>query len=347
MTFRKDSLEPMAHQRLTQSLRGHFFYLSLLLSLCYAPIVSGQTTRLKVSYSSITANNSPVWIAKEKGIFGKYRLDTQVLLIESGTTSIQALVAGESQIAQLAGGIILSSGLAGSDVVSIAGLENRSAFSLITQKEIKSAEQLKGKRLAISRFGSASDLAARLILQRLGLNPEKDVTILQVGGTSTRLAAITKGAVESTVITPEFYILAKKAGVTTLADPLSVKIDFPQNTIATSRSFLKSQPEIVTQYLKAIIEAIHYFKNNRDESIRIMSKYLKIDDKDALAQIYDLYRNVLSLTPYSTVEGMQLLLGWMAQTDPRAKGAKAEQFIDSTSLKEIQKSGFVASLSQR
>jgi NitT/TauT family transport system substrate-binding protein len=321
------------------------FFSSCLVALFFlCATASAQITRLKTSYSAITANNSPVWIAKEKGFFEKNRLDVQVLLIESGTTSIQALVAGETQIAQLSGGVILSSGLAGSDVVCISGLENLSAFSLIAQKEIKSAEQLKGKRLAISRFGSASDLAARLILQKLGLNPDKDVTLLQVGGTSTRLAAITKGAVESTVITPEFYILARKAGVTTLADPLSAKIDFPQNSIATSRSFLKSHPETVSQYLKAIIEATHYFKNNRDESVRILSKYLKIDDKEALAQIYDLYKNILQPITYPTTEGMQLLLGWMAQTDTRAKGAKAEQFIDATPLREIEKSGFVSAL---
>jgi len=326
----------------------HVFFFSLLALLSFqVAAASAQITKLKVSYSSITANNSPVWLAKEKGLFSKHRLDTQVLLIESGTTSIQALVAGETQIAQLGGGVILSSGLAGADVVSIAGLENRSAFSLITQKEIKSAEQLEGKRLAISRFGSASDLAARLILQRLGLVPDKDVTLLQVGGTSTRLAAITKGSVESAVITPEFYILAKRIGVTTLADPLSVKIDFPQNAIATSRSFLKSQPETVTQYLKAVVEAIHYFKNNRDESMRIMGKYLKIEDREALVEIYELYKNILAPIPFSTVEGMQMLLGWMGQRDPRAKEARAEQFIDSSSLTEIEKSGFISNLYQK
>jgi len=326
----------------------HIFFFSLLALLSFqVAAASAQMTKLKVSYSSITANNSPVWLAKEKGLFSKHRLDTQVLLIESGTTSIQALVAGETQIAQLGGGVILSSGLAGADVVSIAGLENRSAFSLITQKEIKSAEQLEGKRLAISRFGSASDLAARLILQRLGLVPDKDVTLLQVGGTSTRLAAITKGSVESAVITPEFYILAKRIGVTTLADPLSVKIDFPQNAIATSRSFLKSQPETVTQYLKAVVEAIHYFKNNRDESMRIMGKYLKIEDREALVEIYELYKNILAPIPFSTVEGMQMLLGWMGQRDPRAKEARAEQFIDSSSLTEIEKSGFISNLYQK
>jgi NitT/TauT family transport system substrate-binding protein len=324
--------------------RGTLFVLVAALSFILPALAPAQMIRLKTSYSSITANNAPVWIAKDKGIFAKHRLDVQMVLIESGTTSIQALVAGETQIAQLSGGVILSSGLAGSDVVCIAGLENRSAFSLIAQKDIKTPEQLKGKRLAISRFGSASDLAARLILQKLGLNADKDVTLLQVGGTSTRLAAITKGAVESTVITPEFYILAKKAGMTTLADPLSAKIDFPQNTIGTSRAMLKSQPETVNLYMKAIVEAIHYFKTNRDETIPILSKYLKIDDKDALAQIYDLYKNILQPLPLSTPEGMQLLLSWMAQSDPRAKGAKAEQFIDNGPLRDIEKSGFVTAL---
>jgi NitT/TauT family transport system substrate-binding protein len=325
-------------------LRTVAFAVTVLAALALASAARAQMTRLKTSYSSITANNSPVWIAKDKGIFAKHKLDVQMVLIESGTTSIQALVAGETQIAQLSGGVILSSGLAGSDVLCISGLENRSAFSLIAQKEIRAAEQLKGKRLAISRFGSASDLAARLILQKLGLNAEKDVTLLQVGGTSTRLAAITKGAVESTVITPEFYILAKKAGMTTLADPLSAKIDFPQNTIGTSRAYLRAQPEIVSLYLKAIIEAIHYFKTNREQTIPILSKYLKIDDKDALAEIYDLYKNILQPVPLPTPEGMQLLLTWMAQSDPRAKSAKAEQFIDDGPLREIEKSGFVTAL---
>lgn len=315
-----------------------------LAAALHPSLASGQAQRVRASYSAITANNSPLWIAKEKGIFSKYRLDVQALLIESGTTSIQALVAAETQIANLAGGVVLSSGLAGSDVVCIAGLENRLAFSLITQREIKSVPQLKGTKLAISRFGSASDLGARLILQRLGLNPEKDVTILQVGGTSTRLAAMTKGTVEAAVITPEFHILAKKAGFNTLADPLSVKIDFPQNGIATSRSFLKAQPEVVAQYLKANIEAIHYFKNNRDDSIRILGKYLRIEDREALAEIYDLYKNILMPLPLPTPEGMQLLLGWMGQRDPRAKEAKAEQFVDSSILREIEKSGFVSAL---
>jgi NitT/TauT family transport system substrate-binding protein len=319
----------------------------LLLPSLPIPDAGAQANRLKVSYSAITANNSPLWIAKEKGFFGKHGLDVQVVLIESGTTTIQALLAGETQIAQVAGGVIISSGLAGADVVGIAGLENRLAFSLVTQKEITRPEQLKGTRLAVSRFGSASDLGARLILQRLGLAAEKDVAILQVGGTSTRLAAMTKGSVEAAVLTPEFFLLAKKAGFNTLADPLSVKIDFPQNGVATTRAFIKTNPGAVSSYLKAIVEGIHFFRNNRTESIRILRKYLKIEDAEALDEIYKLYREILQPLPLPSLPGMQTLLTWMAQRDPRAKEVKAEQYIDANLLREIEKSGFVSSLYQK
>jgi NitT/TauT family transport system substrate-binding protein len=308
---------------------------------------SAQPTRLTVSYSAPTANNSPIWIAKERGLLAKHGLDAQLLFIESGTTTIQALIAGETQIAQVAGTVVVSSALAGADVVAIAGLENRIAFSLVSQKDLKSPEQLKGKRLAISRFGSASDLGARLFLQRLGLTAEKDVTLVQIGGTNTRLAAISKGVVESTVLTPEFYLFAKKSGFNTLADPVTTKIDFPQNGIATTRSFLKAKPEIVKNYLLAVIEAIHFFKTRQDESMQIMSKYLKITDRDALEEIYKLYREILQPLPLPTPSGMQTLLDWLAQRDPKIKDAKPEQFIESSPLRDIEKSGFVARLYQK
>lgn len=306
-----------------------------------------QPVRLQVSYSAPTANNSPIWIAKERGFLTKNGLDVQLLYIESGTTTIQALIAGETQIAQVAGTVVVSSALAGGDVVAIGGLENRIAFSLVTQKDIKTPEQLKGKRLAISRFGSASDLGARLFLQRLGLTPEKDVTLIQVGSTNTRLAAISKGVVEATVLTPEFYLFAKKAGFNTLADPITTKIDFPQNGIATSRAYLRSRPDVVHRYLLANIEAIHFFKTRPEETMQIMSRYLKITDRETLEEMHRLYRDILQPLPLPTASGMQTLLDWLGQRDPKAKEAKPEQFIDFAPLREIERSGFVARLYQQ
>src|SRR4029079_8053472 len=145
-----------------------------------SPSAFAQLIRLKTSYSALTANMAAYWLGKDAKIFETHGLNVDVVLTDSGVTTVQALTAGETQIAMGGGTVAVSSNLAGSDIISIASIESRLPYALLAQKEIKSIEQLKGKRLAVSRFGSASDLAARLILQRYGLTPDKDVTILQV-----------------------------------------------------------------------------------------------------------------------------------------------------------------------
>ena len=318
-----------------------------LLQLSSAPSAFAQLTRLKTSYSALTANMAAYWLAKDAKIFEKHGLSVDVVLIESGVTTVQALTAGETQIAMGGGTVAVSSNLAGSDIVSIASIESRLPYALLSQKDIKTIDQLKGKRLAISRFGSASDLAARLILQRYGLVADKDVTILQTGGTSTRLSALHKRSVDATILTPEFFTLAKKAGFTILADPTQYDIPFPQLEVITSRAFLKANADVATRYLRAIIEGIYTVKNNPEPSIRALGKYLKIDDREALEEVYRLYREIYPAVPHVSPAAIQTQLTWMAEKDPRAKVAKPEQFIDGSILREIEKSGFVAKLYQR
>ena len=321
--------------------------LGLLASGALAGPVHAQLSRLKTSYSALTANMAAYWLAKEAKIFEKHGLSVDVVLIESGVTTVQALTAGETQIAMGGGTVAVSSNLAGSDIVSIASIESRMPYALLSQKETKTLDQLKGKRLAVSRFGSASDLAARLILQRYGLVPDKDVTLLQTGGTSTRLSALSKRSVDATVLTPEFFNVAKKAGFTILVDPTQYDIPFPQLEVITGRMFLKAQPDLVTRYLRAIIEGIYMVKNNPEPSIRAMSKYLRIDDREALEEVYRLYKEIYPPIPHPSPAAIQTQLTWMAERDPRAKQAKPEQFIDGTILREIEKSGFVTRLYQQ
>ena len=201
----------------------------IALNLLATTTAHGQLTRLKTSYSALTANMAAYWLAKDAKIFEKHGLNVDVVLIESGVTTVQALTAGETQIAMGGGTVAVSSNLAGSDIVSIASIESRLPYALLAQKEIKSIDQLKGRRLAVSRFGSASDLAARLMLQRYGLTPDKDVTLLQTGGTSTRLSALNKRSIDCTVLTPEFFNVGKKAGFTILVDPTHMTFPFPNS----------------------------------------------------------------------------------------------------------------------
>ena len=323
-----------------------FLVLMFLLS-CAASVAFAQLTKLKTSYSALTANMAAYWLAKETRLFEKHGLDVDVVLIESGTTTIQALVAGETQIAMGGGTVAVSSALAGADLISIASLESRLPYGLLAQKEIKTLEQLKGKKHAISRFGSIADLGSRLILQRFGLVPDKDITFLQIGGTSTRLAALSSRTVDSTILTPEFFLLAKKAGFTILVDPTQYQIDFPQLEIITTRSFVKSRPDITTRYLRSIIEGIHLFKQEREPSIRALSKYLRIQDRETLEEVYRIYFEIYQPIPYPSASAIQTQLTWMADRDPRAKNAKPEQFIDGSVLREIEKSGFVSKLYQK
>ena len=264
-----------------------------------------QLTRLKTSYSALTANMAAYWLAKEAKVFEKHGLSVDVVLIESGVTTVQALTAGETQIAMGGGTVAVSSNLAGSDIVSISSIESRMPYALLAQKEIKTIEQLKGKRLAVSRFGSASDLAARLILQRYGLVPDKDVTVLQTGGTSTRLSALSKRSVDCTVLTPEFFNIGKKAGFTILVDPTQYDIPFPQLEVITSRAYLKAQPEVITRYMRAIVEGIYMVKQNPEPSIRALSKYLKIDDREALEEVYKLYKELYPQVPHPSPAAIQ------------------------------------------
>jgi NitT/TauT family transport system substrate-binding protein len=310
-------------------------------------LASAQLTRLKTSYSALTANMAAYWLAKDAKIFEKHGLDVDVVLIESGVTTVQALTAGETQIAMGGGTVAVSSNLAGSDIVSISSIESRMPYALLAQKETKTLDQLKGKRLAVSRFGSASDLAARLILQRYGLVPDKDVVILQVGGTSTRLSALSKRSIDSTVLTPEFFNVAKRAGFTILVDPTQYDIPFPQLEVLTTRAFLKSQPDTITRYMRAIIEGIYLVKNNPEPSIRALAKYLKINDREALEEVYRLYKETYPAIPHPSPAAIQTQLTWMAEKDARAKAAKPEQFIDGSILREIEKSAFVTRLYQQ
>lgn len=312
-----------------------------------ATSAQAQLTRVRTSYSALTANMGAYWLAKDTKLFEKHGLDVDVVLIENGTITIQALIAGETDLAMGGGTVAVSSALGGSDLVSISSIESRLPYGLLAQKEIKTIDQLKGKRHAISRFGSVADLGSRLILQKFGLVPDKDVTLLQIGGTSTRLAALSKRTVDSTILTPEFFLVAKKAGYTILVDPTQYKIDFPQLEVITTRSFLKNKPDVALRYMRAIVEGIYNYKNDREGSIRALSKYLRLNDREALEEVYRIYYDIYQPIPHPSPAAIQTQLTWMAEKDTRAKAAKPEQFIDGSILRDIEKSGFVAKLYQK
>ena len=298
--------------------------------------------RINVAYSSISGNNAPLWVTQEKGFFRKYGLDVQVVLIESGTTAVQSLISGEVNFAHMAGAAVMQSNLRGADAVMIAGVVNTLIFQLYTDKGISRPDQLKGKAVGVTRFGSSTDFAMRYALERYGLDPGKDVTILQLGNVPAILAALEAGKLQGAMLSPPTTLRAKKAGFPVLADLQMLGLEYQHTGIATTRSLIKSKPELVRDFMRAYVEGIHYAKTHRKETLEILAKYLRTDDKDVLEETYEsIMVTLVPEKPYPTLKGIQIILREMGAKDPAARSAKPEQFVDLTFIKELDGSGFV------
>jgi NitT/TauT family transport system substrate-binding protein len=298
--------------------------------------------RVNVAYSSISGNNAPLWVTQEKGFFRKYGLDVQAILIESGTTAVQSLISGEISFAHMAGAAVMQSNLRGADTVMIAGVVNTLIFQLYTDKSISRPDQLKGKAVGVTRFGSSTDFAMRYALDRYGLEPGKDVTILQLGNVPAILSALEAGKLQGAMLSPPTTLRAKKAGFPVLADLQMLGLEYQHTGIATTRSLIKSRPELVRNFMKAYVEGIHYAKTHRKESLEILAKYLRTDDKDVLEETYEsIMLTLVPEKPYPTLKGIQIMLRELGAKDPAARSAKPEQFVDLTFVKELDGSGFV------
>lgn len=314
------------------------------------PISAQKLTKLTVGYSAISINQLPGWVAKETGIFHRNGLEVQLVYFTGGTPALMALVSGYTAVSQNAGPETVNAHLGGADAVFIAGGTVTLDWWLLSRSEIKTAEQLKGGTVAISRFGSASDFVARFALQRIGLVPEKDVAIIQLGSTTDRLAALGAGRIQATVLPPPTMLMAVKGGLNLLADVSTLGLAFQHTAPVTTRRFIRENPDLVRRYLKSHVEAVHRIKTDRETGIRVMTKYLgQSKDKESTEKSYDRYvtEEQLPRKQYPTLEGIRTVLNTLADKDPKVKTVKPEDLVDMRFIKELDQSGFVDGLYKR
>ncbi|HEX7226333.1 MAG TPA: ABC transporter substrate-binding protein [Candidatus Binatia bacterium] len=298
--------------------------------------------KLTIAYSSVSGNMAPLWITHERGFFRKNGLDVQIVFIESGSTAVQSLSNKDVAFAQMAGAGVLQSRLRGSDVVMIAGFLNTLDYQLMVEKSITRPEQLRGKSMAVSRFGSSSDFATRYALEKLGLVPEKDVTILEIGSQPARFAALESGKIQAAMIAVPLTVRAKALGFRVLADLQMLGLEYQHTGLVTTQALIKSRPDLVRNVMKSYVEGIHYYKTNRPESIAILAKYLKTNDSELLNEVYtDLGLTLTPQKPYPTLRGIDIMLREMAARDAKAKAARPEDFVDLTFIKELDSSGYI------
>jgi NitT/TauT family transport system substrate-binding protein len=317
----------------------------------FGPVLLMLPSHLEAAERIHTAYFSPapgasavIWVAKEARLFEKHGLDVAPVLIPSSVRALQAILAGESPIAESAGPAVASARLAGGDVVTIAGSVNILTYYLVTVPSIKRAEDLKGKVGANQSPGTIADFALRISLRKLGLDPAKDVSLRSIGVLYDRIAAMQKGIVQFTVLTEAEKPIVDKLGFSVLLDLISLKIPFPWRGISTTGKYIKEQPDTVRRYMRAYVEAIYYFKTRKEETMQIMSKYSRVEDRNVLEHTWSWFAQNMPENPYPPLEGYQVVLQEMATTNPKAAALNAKELLDTRFVKELEDSGFIASL---
>jgi ABC-type nitrate/sulfonate/bicarbonate transport system substrate-binding protein len=291
-----------------------------------------------VSYSSDSPGALPVWIAKESGLYAKNGLDIQLIRV-TGNVAVMAVVANEVNIAFMGGTAAITSNLAGSDAVMVAAGEIATDYSLIVSPKIKSPAELKGAIVGIASVVGSATTATLYGLQKFGLG-RSDVTLMVVGGTPERLAALRTGRIQATLLSPPTSFAAEREGYTILTD---VSMPLPYNSVVSTRKFAKQNPEIMRRFIKAHLEAVHLLKTDREAGIRTLAKYLRqTKERPLLEKSYAISTsdNILPRKQYPTNAGIKTVLDSLVKTYPRAATAKPEEFTELQYIREFDESGF-------
>ena len=317
------------------------------LHLGYAPMTAAQAPleKLRLTYSAIAGSQASFWIPYEAGIFRKHGLDVELLYVGGGGRAAQVVQSGEVPIGTFTGGAVVNANLAGGDLVIVASSLNVFTFVVMAKPEIRSVEDLKGKKIGISRFGSATDFGLRFAESQWPIKRQRDFAVIQIGGVTDILAALRTGGVDAGVINAELAILARRDGFRDVVDISKMGLSFPTSSIVTTRTYIKRNENTVRKFVRAYAEGVHYAKTQRLFSVQVMSKYMRHNDLALVNDLYELYliQNMLRI-PRPVPEPVKTVLDQIAETDPRAAGLKPEQFIDNRFFQELEKEGFFQKL---
>jgi ABC-type nitrate/sulfonate/bicarbonate transport system substrate-binding protein len=306
-----------------------------------AAVEAGSQEKIRVGQGAVSLQSGLMHIAKERGLFAKHGLVSEIVYIPGGTTNIQVLVSGSLDMSQLSGAPGVAANLEGADVVYILGLLDRLNYQLVTRPEIKSVEQLKGKKLGVSRFGSSADFGLRAVLKRLSIDPAKDVSILQIGDEPARVAAIKSGNIEGTVVNAPFSSEAERLKLNVIADSVKMDIPFFNTGLLGSRKYLEKQDAKVMNFLRAYLEAIKILKTEREYSVKALAQFTRVPDLKAIQEGYDYFNNQLQPVPYPSLEAMQAVVTQIAETNPKARNVDAKNYVSDHYLKRLEEEGFV------
>jgi NitT/TauT family transport system substrate-binding protein len=318
----------------------------LALAACFSSALEAQEKRLEklqTGGGSASATQMSLWLAKEGNYYQKHGLNVEVISIPGSSLALQAMLSGELPIIQAGGAGPIQTSLSGADTVIIATIAKKFNWWIFSQPNITRMEDLKGKVFGTTRFGTQSDLASRIALRRYGIDPERDITMVQTGGPAETVSAMMTGKVHAAAITPPATLQAKKVKLRELLDLSKLDVEYHVNGLVTTRRFIKSNEDVVRRFLMAYIEGAARGQKDKPFAIKTMAKYFRSDDRELLEETYELIiKDGFSLPPYPA--GVANLLQGLEAQYPKAKGAKPEDFVDSHFVRELEQNGFIKSV---
>ncbi|HXG50949.1 MAG TPA: ABC transporter substrate-binding protein [candidate division Zixibacteria bacterium] len=319
-------------------------WLSLALFAPDGGLEGAEPLRVRVGYPSPSASFSPLFVAKEGGAFEKYGLAPELLYLQ-GVQITQVHVSGQVDFTVTGAPLPLRAAVEGADLVLVAGSIDKFIYKLIARPGIGAPAGLKGKTIGITTFGSLPDVAIRLVLRRWGMNPDSDVTLVQVGRMSDMVVALSAGKIDAGVISDPTSFQAEKIGMKRLLDMADVDVEFANVAVAVSRSYAKARREMVLRFLKAYIEGTRLFMTDRELAVRALRKYTGAADREILEKTYDLFASkYIKKVPVLSVRSVENTLAMIADRSPKARGRRAAEFIDASFIAELEASGFIRSV---
>jgi NitT/TauT family transport system substrate-binding protein len=333
--------------------RIHLFIVAMIAAFfeVYAPDISAAQTKplIKVvaGYGSTDGAIAPLWFAKETKLFEKRGLDVRLVGMGTGSVSLRALIANDLEIASLSGSGLVQAALQGADTIILSAAIDGFIFKVFGAPEMTSPAQLKGKKLGVSRYGATSDFAVRLALKKWGLNPERDLSILQIGTTQDTLRAMQTKMLDAGVLSGTASLMARKAGFRELGDLADLGLHYPMAPIGTTKSYIKKNEALVKEFMLAYIEAIRDFKRNKEAALKVLKKYTRNEDTEVLEDSYTNYAKKYLALPIPPADGIRTILTELSTTVSGAKNADPEQFVAYKIAREIEASGFVKRLYEK
>jgi len=327
-------------------MKGLIAWKIIVLSFVLLPgvpaLVSAQ--KLVVGYSGVTAIQLPVWVMKDAGYFKQEGLDADLIYIASSSTMAQAMLAGEVAISTANSQAVVDTGLQGGDLLAVGAIVNFVALYVIAAPEIKSVQDLRGKPVGVTRFGATTDFAMQMFLKKYGLEPVRDVPIIQIGGVPELAAALSKRSIYAAAMSYPMGLVAQQAGMKVLANLAKEEIPFLHQGLTTTGKFMRERRAQVKAFVRAYGRAVHFMHTRKEESKAIVARYTKVTDPGMLEGTMQYAYDFVQKIPLVKREAIQVTMDESGKKNPKAKQAKPEQFYDNSLVQELVKEGFFASL---